>query len=89
MLSLQGFLLCTLALKPTYMQSMTKEDATNFPYKLKHWWESFSPSSNRLEAVARKVKAVDDQIPHLSLTDEMGMSLNLHPQPERSHKKIP
>ena len=78
-LGLQGFLLCALALKPTYMQLMIKEDATNFLYKLKHWWESSSPSSERLKAIARKVKAVDNQIPHLPLADEMGMSLNLHP----------
>jgi hypothetical protein len=87
-LGLQGFLLCALALKPTYMQSMTKEDATNFPYRLKCWWESSSPSSERLEAIARKVKAFDDQIPHLPLADEMGKSLNLRRLPERSHTKI-
>jgi len=76
MLGLQGFLLCALALKPTHMQSMTKEDATNLPYRLKRWWEDSSPSSQRLEAIAWKVKAFDDQIPHLPLADEMSESMN-------------
>ena len=88
MMGLQGFLLCALALTPTCIQSMTKEDATNFPYKLKHWWESTSPSSERLETIARKVKAFDDEIPHLPLADEMGKSFNLSPQPERSRTNI-
>ena len=76
MLGLQGFLLCALALKLTHMQSMTKEDATNFPYRLKRWWEDSSPSSERLEAIVWKVKAFDDQIPYHPLADEMGKSLN-------------
>ena len=87
MLGLQGFLLCALALKPTQMQSMTKEDATNFPYRLKRWWEDFSPSSERLEAVASKVKAFDDQIPYLPLADEMSESLNLRRPPDTSLTK--
>ncbi|KAL2056597.1 hypothetical protein ABVK25_002991 [Lepraria finkii] len=53
------------------LQSMTKEDATNFPYRLKRWWEDCSPSSERLEAIAWKVKAFDDQIPYHPLADEM------------------
>jgi len=65
---------------------MTKEDATNFPYRLKCWWESSSPSSERLEAIARKVKASDDQISHLPLADEMGKSLNL--RKDRTQKSI-
>lgn len=77
MLGLQGFLLCALALKPTHMQSMTKEDATNFPYRFKRWWEDSSPSSERLEAIASKVKAFDDQIPYFPLADEMSKSLSL------------
>jgi len=87
MLGLQGFLLCALALKPTHMQSMTKEDSTNFPYKLKRWWEDSSPSSERLEAIAWKVKAFDDQIPHLPLADEMSKSLNSRRRPETSFTK--
>lgn len=87
MLGLQGFLLCALALKPTQMQSMTKEDATNFPYRLKRWWEDSSPSSERLEAIASKVKAFDDQIPYLPLADEMSKSLNLRRRPETSFTK--
>ena len=88
MLGLEGFLLCALALTPTCIQSMTEEDATNFPYKLKLWWESTSPSSDRLEAIARKAKAFDDEITHLPLADEMGKSFNLHPQPERLRTNI-
>lgn len=87
MLGLQGFLLCALALKPTQMQSMTKEDATNFPYRLKRWWEDSSPSSERLKAIASKVKAFDDQIPYLPLADEMSKSLNLRRRPDTSFTK--
>ncbi len=71
MLGLQGFLLCALALTPKKMHSMTKADATNFPYILRRWWQESSPSSERLEVIAEKLKSVDEQIPHIPLACEM------------------
>lgn len=71
MLGLQGFLLCALALTPKKMHSMTKADATNFPYILKRWWQESSPSSKRLEAMAETLKSVDEQIPYIPLAREM------------------
>lgn len=71
MLGLQGFLLCALALTPKKIQSMTKADATNFPYILKRWWEDSWPSSKRLKAIAETLKTVDEQIPYIPLAHEM------------------
>lgn len=71
MLGLQGFLLCALALTPKKIQSMTKADATNFPYILKRWWEDSWPSFKRLKAIAETLKTVDEQIPYIPLAHEM------------------
>ena len=70
-LGLQGFLLCALALTPKNIQSMTKTDATNFPYIFKRWWEDSSPSSERLKAIAETLKTVDEQIPYIPLAHKM------------------
>ena len=70
-LGLPGLLLCALALTPKKMHSMTKADATNFPYILRRWWQESSPSSERLEIIAEQLKSVDEQIPYIPLAREM------------------
>jgi hypothetical protein len=52
LVGLEGFLLCALALKPIQLHTMTEEDATNFPYRLKRWWDEEAPSSQRSKDIA-------------------------------------
>lgn len=66
LIGLKPFLLCALALQPSRMQTMTKDDAAKFPSKLQIWWESSKHSSEKLEALARKFESMDKVIPHIS-----------------------
>lgn len=65
LLGLKPFLLCTLALAPTRMQTMTKTDAAKFPSKLQAWWKAWK-SSTKLDALASQYKLVDGSISYLT-----------------------
>lgn len=66
LLGLKPFLLCALALTPTCMQTLGKDDAAKFPSKLQSWWKASGRPSTKLEALANKFKAVDDNIMQIS-----------------------
>ena len=65
LLGLKPFLLCTLALAPTKMQTMAKLDAAKFPSKLQTWWKSWE-SSTKLDALASQYKLVDGSISYVT-----------------------
>ena len=70
LVGLEGFLLCALALKPMHLHTMTEEDATNFPYRLKRWWDEEAPSSQRSKDIAMEARSLNNQIPYYSLIDD-------------------
>lgn len=76
LVGLEGFLMCALALKPMQLHTMTEEDATNFPYRLKRWWDEEAPSSQRSKDIAMEARSLNDQIPYYSLVNDKSGCIN-------------
>lgn len=66
LLGLKPFLLCALALTPTRMQTMAKDEAARLPSKLQDWWNASTPPSTKLEALARQFEPLDKTIPYIA-----------------------
>ena len=65
LLGLKPFLLWTLALAPTRMQTMAKTDVAKFTSKLQAWWKAWK-SSTKLDALASQYKLVDGSISYVT-----------------------